>query len=232
MASTVVKVMTVPSGAFTKPPPSPRLALTWAVKVWLAPTRLVPFGRDLDVGVLEDLGRVAAVGRDRVRRHLKGAEPATDRVASACPVTVPPVADVNVTAKWPAASVVPVNGPAGLAARAVAVGQGHGHRLAGGRDEACAVTRVLVEGHREGVRRVDLVEGVGRDRDPGVHPVLTAGPELPPVPLVVRVSDTPPTVRVVWAVTVDTPVVGDVIVVEHEPVPPAVVHCVGGLELT
>ena len=41
LASTVVKVMTVPSGAFWKPAPSPRSALTWAVKVWLAPTRLV-----------------------------------------------------------------------------------------------------------------------------------------------------------------------------------------------
>ncbi len=73
LASTVVNVMTVPSGAFTNPPPSPRLALTWAVKVCGSPTRLVPFGRDLDVGVLEDLGRVAAVaagvvGIDRERR--------------------------------------------------------------------------------------------------------------------------------------------------------------------
>ena len=38
------EVMTVPSGAFWKPPPPPRLALTWAVKVCGAPTRLVPFG--------------------------------------------------------------------------------------------------------------------------------------------------------------------------------------------
>ena len=47
--------------------------------------------------------------------------------------------------------------------------------------------------------------------------VLTAGPELAPVPSVFRVSETPPTVTVVWAETVEVPVVGEVIVVVHDP---------------
>src|SRR4029078_8435340 len=42
--STVVKVMTVPSGALTKQLPEPSSTLTVAVNVWFAPTRLVPFG--------------------------------------------------------------------------------------------------------------------------------------------------------------------------------------------
>ena len=142
-------------------------------------------------------------------------------------MTVPPLAEVKVTAKWPAASVVPVNGPAGLAVApllfvsvTVTVSPAAG-------DEARAVARVLLEGGGEGVRRVDLVEGVGRDRDLALTQVLIAGPELPPVPLVARVSDTPPTVSVVWAVTVEVPVAGDVIVVVHDR-PPVVVQWVGG----
>ena len=58
--------------------------------------------------------------------------------------------------------------------------------------------------------------------------VFTAGPELAPAPFVSRVSETPATETVVCALTVETPVVGDVMVVWQLPVPPAVVHCAGG----
>ena len=136
-------------------------------------------------------------------------------------MTVPPVADVNVTAKWPAASVVPVNGPAGLAAApllfvsvTVTVSPAAGTKPA---PSPASLSRVTVKvcGALISLKALGVIEIRAFTQ------VLTAGPELPPVPLVVRVSDTPPTVRVVWAVTVDTPVVGDVIVVVHEPVPPS-----------
>ena len=58
--------------------------------------------------------------------------------------------------------------------------------------------------------------------------VLTAGPELVPIASVSRVRAMPPTATVVWAKTVEVPVVGEVIVVVHDPVPPEVVHWVGG----
>ncbi len=59
---------------------------------------------------------------------------------------------------------------------------------------------------------------------------LTAGPELAPTPSVLRVSSTPwGVVNVTWAITVAVPVVGEVIAVVHDPVPPEVVQVVGGL---
>ena len=40
----IEKLICVPSGAGTKPPPLPRFTSTWPVKVWVAPTGFVPFG--------------------------------------------------------------------------------------------------------------------------------------------------------------------------------------------
>src|SRR5829696_1229008 len=57
--------------------------------------------------------------------------------------------------------------------------------------------------------------------------VLTAGSELPWLVSVARVTSTPATLTVVCAVTVDVPVVDDVIVVVHEP--PVVSQAAGGL---
>src|SRR5262249_40548563 len=57
--------------------------------------------------------------------------------------------------------------------------------------------------------------------------VFVAGPVLPPVSSVSRVSPTPRTETVVCAETVVTPVVADVSVIVHEPEPPAVVHGFG-----
>src|SRR5262249_11897538 len=54
--------------------------------------------------------------------------------------------------------------------------------------------------------------------------VLTAGPEFAPAPFVLRVNETPPTLTVVWADTVVTPVTADDNVIWQLPVPPAVVH--------
>ena len=64
--------------------------------------------------------------------------------------------------------------------------------------------------------------------DSALTQVLTAGPELAPAPSVLRVSDTPATETVVCALTVEVPVVGELMVVVHDPVPPAVVQLVGG----
>jgi hypothetical protein len=57
--------------------------------------------------------------------------------------------------------------------------------------------------------------------------VFTAGPESPPVPFVVRVSETPPTDTVVLALTTVIPVTAEVSVIVQLPVPPAVVHGFG-----
>ena len=56
---------------------------------------------------------------------------------------------------------------------------------------------------------------------------FVAGPELPPVPFVVRVSETPPTESVVLALTTVVPAVVFVSVIVQLPVPPDVVHGFG-----
>src|SRR5690242_12923869 len=60
----------------------------------------------------------------------------------------------------------------------------------------------------------------------GIH-VFVAGPELAPVPFVVRLNVTPPTLTVLDALIVVVPPVGDEITTVHEPVPPAVVQLDG-----
>ena len=58
---------------------------------------------------------------------------------------------------------------------------------------------------------------------------LVAGPELPPVPFVLRFSVTPATATDVCALTFVTPVIADVSSIVQEPVPPEVVHGFGGV---
>ena len=53
---------------------------------------------------------------------------------------------------------------------------------------------------------------------------LVAGPELPPVPSVFRVSETPPTESVTCALTTVAPVTVETSVIVQLPVPPEVVH--------
>src|SRR5690348_10497028 len=61
----------------------------------------------------------------------------------------------------------------------------------------------------------------------GAIQIFVAGPEFAPTPFVVRVSETPPTLTVVLALTVVVPAVGELITTVHAPVPPMVVQVDG-----
>ncbi len=54
--------------------------------------------------------------------------------------------------------------------------------------------------------------------------IFVAAPELPPVPSVCRVSESPPTGSVTCALTTVAPVTFETSVIEQLPVPPEVVH--------
>src|SRR3954454_6502875 len=103
--ASIVKVISVPSGALINPTPSPRSALTWPVNVWLAPTRLVPGGLMEMFASWKTFVASPLLGGTASVDTVNGAEPATDRVAVAWPVTVPVVRDVKVMVHLPAASV-------------------------------------------------------------------------------------------------------------------------------
>ena len=104
---TFVNVIGVPSGAFTKPAPSPAFTFMCAVNTWVVFDRVERrLRRDLDVRVdvrLDRVGRVEAraVGLDGERRRRVP----IDSVADAWPVTLPAVGEVKVIVHWPFASV-------------------------------------------------------------------------------------------------------------------------------
>ncbi len=90
LASTVVNVMIVPSGAFTKPAAVAQVGVDVGGEGVAGADPVGPVGGDLDVGVLEDLGRVTAVGRDRVgldgeRRRARDRQGRSWRGRSPCP---------------------------------------------------------------------------------------------------------------------------------------------------
>ena len=94
-------------------------------------------------------------------------------------MTVPALAEVKVTAKWPFASVVPVNGPAGLAAAPLLFVRRDGHGLTGGGHEARAVARVLRRGSTVKVCGwLISLNALGVIEILALTQVLTAGPEL------------------------------------------------------
>ena len=66
LASTVVNVMTVPLGAFWKPVAVAEVGIDVGREGVVGADPVGAVRGDLDVGVLEDLGRVTAVGRDGV----------------------------------------------------------------------------------------------------------------------------------------------------------------------
>ena len=104
--STVVNVMTVPSGALTKPPPEPSSTLTVAVKVWFAPTRLVPLGVIWMLASTKVLTAGPLLGATPSVVIVNGVGVPSVPVQLALPVTWPAVGEVNVTVHWPAASVI------------------------------------------------------------------------------------------------------------------------------
>jgi len=158
---------------------------------------------------------------------VNAADPFTDRVDVACPVTVPAVADVKVTEHCPDAFVVHANGPEGdgfapfapdklivMLSPAAAVNDPAPVSFSSVAVNVCGCPIALV--------------AFGAIEMRAFTQVLVAGPELAPTPSVLRVSDTPPTESVVWALTFVTPVTADVMVVVQLPEPPVVVHDVGG----
>src|SRR6185369_17913792 len=102
--STLVNVTGVPSGARTKPCPSPRSTMTVAVKVCGSPTRLVPLGVIEILASWKTLTASPELGAWPSVDTVNGADPPTLRVELAWPVTVPAHSDVNVVENWPAAS--------------------------------------------------------------------------------------------------------------------------------
>jgi hypothetical protein len=121
------------------------------------------------------------------------------------------------------------------------VGQGDRHFLAGRGLEASAITEVELEGGGEPLPSLDSTVAVKVCGSPtrlvpdssiairASTQVLVAGSLLPAAPSVERSTVSPPRESDVCAATTVTPAVSEVIVVSHEPVPPAVVHCVGGM---
>ena len=115
LASTVVKVMTVPSGAFWKPPPSPRFDVDVRREGVAGADPVGAVRGDLDVGVLKVLiaspllPPVPSVC-DGERRRAVDRQRRSRRDRSRCPGRL----EVKVTVNWPAASVVPVKGPGGV----------------------------------------------------------------------------------------------------------------------
>ena len=75
--------------------PSPALTFTCAVNMCVWPTRFVAVRRDLDVRVDERLDRVARVRRRPSVCTVNAAEPPTESVDDACPVTLPAVFEVK-----------------------------------------------------------------------------------------------------------------------------------------
>ena len=170
MASTVVNVMTVPLGAFTKPVPSPRSALTWAVKVWLAPTRFVPFGVIWMLAFWKTFVASPPLGATRVGLNREGCRAANGHRSSG--VTGHRARRQRRERDGAVAGGIGIRAgsracPGGRRVRrAVGVGQRHVDVLAGERNVPGPVAEVLLESHGEGVRHADLVGGVRRDRDP------------------------------------------------------------------
>ena len=120
-------------------------------------------------------------------------------VDDAWPVTLPVVAELNVTWNWPAAFVVPVNGPAGFAAApfelvsvTVTVSPAAATKPAPLPVSFSSVT-VNVCGWPTRLVASGVIEILALTQ------VLIAGPEFGATPLVVRVRLTPPTLTVVDA---------------------------------
>jgi hypothetical protein len=109
----IVKLIDVPSGAGTKP--LPLFTFTCAVNVCVAPTRFTPFGVIWMFASTNVLTALPEFGATPSVWTVNGAEPLTEPVQEACPVTVPAVPEVKVAETCPAAFVVAMNGPAGVA---------------------------------------------------------------------------------------------------------------------
>ena len=91
-----VKLICVPSGAGTNPPPEPSFTFTCAVNVCVAPIRFVPFGVIEMFASTNVFTASPPLGATPSVCTVNGADPPTDNVEVACPVTFPAVGEVNV----------------------------------------------------------------------------------------------------------------------------------------
>ncbi len=206
----IVKLICVPFGAFTKPP-VPVFTFTCAVKTWLTPTGFVAvcgviwmFASTNVLTASPEFGATPSVcdgerrrardgqRRRRVRRHLAGR------------------GEVKTIVHWPARVRVRTGVVAGARrgvqrrGRTVRVRQREVDVLARAGDEARA--RVLLQGDGEGVRLADLVRRVGAIEIFAVDPRLRRRARSSrPTPFVCRVSETPPTDSVECALTIVVP---------------------------
>src|SRR3954463_14534697 len=158
---------------------------------------------------------------------VNGAEPLTDSVLVAWPVTWPAEGELKVIVHCPAAFVFApafVHVPVGAVCAAPLLSV-----RATSTCSPAAGSKVPVPGSFSRVT-VNVcgwptaLVAFGAIEIRALTQVLTAGPELSPLASVSRVSDTPPTDTVVWADTVVTPVTADERSIVHEPVPPDVVQ--------
>src|SRR5262249_58232399 len=99
----IVKLIDVPSGAFVNPP-EPSFTLTCAVNVCDCPTRFVPFGVIETFASTNVLTASSELPPVPSVCTVNGADPATDNVADAWPVTLPALGEEKLIVHWPAAS--------------------------------------------------------------------------------------------------------------------------------
>jgi hypothetical protein len=160
---------------------------------------------------------------------VNAAEPATDNVDDACPVTLPAEFDVNTIVHSPDAFVF---APALSHELAAAFSTEAAPLESANEKSTCspaAATNVPVPVSFSNVT-VNVCGAPTSFVASGAIAifaftnVFVAEPEFAPTPSVFRVNETPPTASVACALTVATPVTAELNVTWHEPVPPAVVH--------
>ena len=180
----------------------PPIALTVIVSTWFVLTAFVAVAGVIWMFALTNVFTASAeFGATPSVATVKGAEPMTETVELACPVTVPAVFDVKTIVHWPAAFVfAPASSQVRSApcdagaARAVSVKStcwpGKATKPPPSPVSCCSVT-VNVCGWPTTLVAFGVIWILALTQR------LVAGPEFPPRPFVVRVSEMPPTETVV-----------------------------------
>ena len=95
LPATIENVIGVPAGAFANPAPEPSFTSKCAVKVCVVSTGFVPFGEIEIRASTNVLTAPGEFGAPVPVATVNGAEPATESVADAWPVTLPAVAELK-----------------------------------------------------------------------------------------------------------------------------------------
>ena len=96
----LVKVISVPAGAFWKPP-LPSFTFTWAVKVCVWPTTFVAVGGVIWMLASTNVLIASPEFWPTPSVWTLTGRPATVSVEDACPSTLPAVAELNMIVHWP-----------------------------------------------------------------------------------------------------------------------------------